>query len=445
VNGGPATVGVLAELGALLVDLHGQHETQSLLRPEAQRRILDAFADAEAEAASVEAAWARREGLRAEREELLARQADARRRADYLRHVSDEIQKAAPRPGELEAVEAEVRRLGHAEELGRTAVELADLLDGDDRAAGHALGHATRLLAALERIDPAGAQGWREMLDAALANVEELARGVREYAEGLDLDPARLAAAERRRDLLFRLDQKYGPGIDRVLEAGVSARRELDLLDTAEGDAADLQRRLAEAEAAHRDACAVLTARRQGAAKRLGAAVTRQCTGLGMPDGRVRVALEAREPGATGAEDVTFLCTLNPGLGERPVAKAASGGELSRLMLALKVELARHDRVPTLVFDEVDAGIGGAVAGRVAEALSAVAERHQVLVITHLPPIAAAASRHLVVTKAISDGATQAEVQALHGEDRVEELARMLGGSGAAARRHAAEMLRQTR
>jgi DNA repair protein RecN (Recombination protein N) len=441
VNGSPATVGVLGALGQLLVDLHGQHETQSLLRPEAQRRILDAFGNAEAEAAAVDATWTAREALRHEREALLSRQAEARRRADYLRHVADEIARAAPKPGELETVEAEVRRLGHAEELGRTAAELADLLDGDDRAAGHALGHATRLLAAMERIDPSGAQGWREMLDAALANVEELTRCVREYADALDLDPARLAAVERRRDLLFRLDQKYGPGIERVLEAGTSARRELELLDTAEADAADLEHRLAEAESAHRTACTALTARRQKAAKQLGAAVTRHCAGLGMPDGRVRVGLDAIPPGPAGAEAVTFLCTLNPGLGERPVARAASGGELSRLMLALKVELARHDRVPVLVFDEVDTGIGGPVAGRVADALRAVAERHQVLVITHLPPIAAAAARHLVVTKAVTDGAVQTEVEAVHGEDRVEELARMLGGTGAAARRHAMELL----
>ena len=149
------------------------------------------------------------------------------------------------------------------------------------------------------------------------------------------------------------------------------------------------------------------------------------------------------EPGRTGAESVEFVCALNPGLGERPVAKAASGGELSRLMLALKVELARHDAVPTLVFDEVDAGIGGQVADKVAEALGQVAEAHQVLVITHLPQIAAAASRHCVVAKGSADGVAQADVQVLHGEDRVEEVARMMGGSITTARKHAAELLRR--
>lgn len=446
INGSPVTVGVLAELGRLLVDLHGQHETQSLLHEESQRAILDAFANAAAEAAAVAAAWDAREALRAERQSLEVQQADARRRADYLRHVADEIRSAAPKLGELERLEAETRRLGHAEELGRTAQELADLLGGDDRAAMHALGLSSRLLGTLERIDPTGAQGWREMLDAALANVDELARAVRDYADGLELDPERLAAAERRRDVLFRLDQKYGPGLDRVLATGEEAARALDLLDTADTDLTALDARIAAADAACARACAALTAKRRAAAKRLGGAVSGRLDALGMPNGVLRVALEPLErAGRTGAERIAFLCTLNPGLGERPVAKAASGGELSRLMLALKVELARHDRVPTLVFDEVDAGIGGQVAGRVAEALARVGESHQVLVITHLAPIAAAAARHLVVAKRAQDGAAVTDVGTLHGEDRVEEVARMLGGAAATARRHAAELLRGPR
>jgi len=446
VNGSPVTAAVLAGIGALLVDLHGQHETQSLLHEDAQRAILDAFAAAGDEAARVAAAWDARESLRRERDELESRRADARRRADYLRHVADEVRTAAPKHGELERLEAEARRLGHAEELGRTAQEMADLLAGDDRAAGHTLGAASRLLAALERIDEAGARGWREMLDAAQANVDELARAVRDYADGLELDPARLQALERRRDILYRLDQKYGPGIDRVLATGEEATRELDLLDTADADLAALEARAAAVERALADACRALTARRRAAAKRLGGAVSGHLDALGMPNGVLRVALEPLEsPSRTGGERVTFLCTLNPGLGERTVARAASGGELSRLMLALKVELARHDDVSTLVFDEVDAGIGGQVAGRVADALARVGETHQVLVITHLAPIAAAAARHLVVIKQERAGVAVTEVQAVHGEDRIEEVARMLGGGAATAQRHAKELLRESR
>jgi DNA repair protein RecN (Recombination protein N) len=443
VNGSPVTMGVLAEVGSLLVDLHGQHDTQSLLRPEAQRAMLDAFAEAESEADAVATAWDERLRLLAERAQIESRHADARKRADYLRHVAEEISRAAPKRGELELLEDEAKRLGHAEELGRISAELADLLGGDDRSAGHLLGHVGRLLASLERIDERGSVGWREMLDAALLNGQELERAVRDYAESLELDPARLATVEGRRDALFRLDQKYGPGIERVLAAGAEARAELDLLDTAETDLKDLSSRVAQAERDVQDRCKALSAKRRSAAKRLGAAVSKHLTGLGMPDGVLRAALEPlATPGRNGAEAIEFRCALNPGMGERPVVKAASGGELSRLMLALKVELARHDRVPTLVFDEVDTGIGGHVADRVAEALTRVAREHQVLVITHLPQIAAAASRHNVVAKGSAEGIAQADVQTVHGEDRVEEIARMMGGAQATARRHAQELLR---
>ncbi|HXY69229.1 MAG TPA: DNA repair protein RecN [Gemmatimonadales bacterium] len=446
VNGSPVTVAVLAEVGRRLVDLHGQHETQSLLRPDAQRDILDAFAEATSEAAAVRASHERLERHLAEQRELEERRGEARKRADYLRHVADEIERAKPRPGELERLEAETRRLGHAEELGRVAEELAQLLDGDDRAASAALGHAARLVAALERIDAGGAAGWREMLDAAVLNVGELARAVDAYREGVDLDPARLASVERRRDLLFRLDQKYGPGMDRVIAAGEAARSELGLLDTADTDLAALARRIEEARGSLLECCRALTARRTTAARRLAKAVTARLGALGMADGKFRVELRRLEaPARSGAEAVAFMVQLNPGMEERPLARAASGGELSRIMLALKGELARHDAVPTLVFDEVDQGVGGHVAGKVAESLSGVAGGHQVIVITHLPQVAAAAAQHLVVAKAATGGVAQTDVRVVEGAERVEEIARMLGSDASpeTARRHATELLKR--
>ena len=448
VNGSPVTVAVLEALGAILVDLHGQHETQSLLKPEAQRAILDAFGHAAAAAAAVRSGFDQWSRLLAERAALEARQAEARRRADYLRHVAAEIARVAPQLGELETVEVEVRRLGHAEELGRIAGELGTLLAGDEGGAGAPLVHAGRILVALERIDPEGAVGWREMLDAAVLNVEELARAVRDYEGRVDVDPARLVAAERRRDLLFRLDQKYGPGIERVVRAGEEARRELDLLDTAGTDLTALALRIAESERAFLACCRTLTGKRAAAVGKLGPAVTAHLAALGMPDGVFRVSLEPLErPVATGAERVEFVARLNPGMDERPLARAASGGELSRVMLALKAELARHDAVPTLVFDEVDQGVGGHVAGRVAAALQRVAADHQVLVITHLPQVAAVADRHLVVAKAATGGVVQADVRAVEGVERVEEVARMLGSATTAgvARRHAEELVRKSR
>jgi DNA repair protein RecN (Recombination protein N) len=439
VNGSPTTVGVLAQLGALLVDLHGQHETQSLLRPDAQRDILDAYGDAAVEAVAVRDAHDRLRALERRESELVARQEEVRRKADYLRHVVEEITRAAPAVGEDDSLTTEAKRLGHAEELGRLCRELEQVLG----AAG--LAQATKLLGNLERLDPSTAK-WRELLDGAFANVSELSDAARSYASGLEADPARLGAVEQRRDLLYRLLQKYGPTIPDVLATRDSAGRELDLLDTAD---LDLRTLAGESEAAAGEfqlACAALSAKRAAGARRLGAAVNDLLPALGMPGGRFEASLSALpSPRADGAEAVVFQVQLNVGLEARPVARVVSGGELSRLMLALKVVLAAHDAVPTLIFDEVDQGIGGEVGARVGAALATVARDagRQVLVITHLPQIAAFADRHLAVAKGTAGGVATSDVRAVSGDGRLRELARMLGDPDmATALRHAEELLR---
>jgi DNA repair protein RecN (Recombination protein N) len=446
VNGSPTTASVLAQLGALLVDLHGQHETQSLLHAEAQRDILDAFAHAEAERDGVLQAHRSLAVLRDEEAALAARRDEVRRRADYLRHVVAEIDGARLKPGEDEALQVEARRLSQAGTLAELAQRIADALEGGGGNALGAVGAADRALAALEKVDPDVAS-WREMLDAAYANLSELARLASAYAAEVEEDPERLAEVERRRDLLFRLFGKYGSGIDAVLATRAEAAAELDLLDTADVDLRALAARRTGAEAALRAAAGALGERRREAAERLARGVNRLLPRLGLPGGKLSVALmPLQEPGSTGAEAVQLNVQLNVGLEAKPLARVASGGELSRLMLALKVVLARHDALATLVFDEVDQGIGGEVGAQVGEALAEVAGRHQVLVITHLPQIAARADQHLVVSKEARGGIATSDVQPIHGEDRVAELARMLGDTeGSAARRHAQELLRKTR
>ena len=446
VNGSPTTIGVLARFGSLLVDLHGQYETQSLLHAEAQREILDAFGTAEGERAALQEAHATVEALRSEEAALVARRDEVRRRADYLRHVQQEIDQARLRSGEDQELDGEARRLSHAGTLGEQARRLAALLDGDDGGALPALGQADRLLGALERIDPA-VSAWRELLDGAYAQLSELSRLAGEYADGLQDDPARLAEVERRRDLLYRLKQKYGATIEAVLAARTGAATELDLLDTADLDLRQLAARRVAAEAACQAAADALSARRREAGTRLARAVTRLLPDLGLPGGKLEVELTPLgRVEALGQESITFTVRLNAGLEPRPLARAASGGELSRIMLALKVVLARHDAVPTLVFDEVDQGIGGEVGAQVGAALAEVAARRQVLVITHLPQIASRAERHLVVSKAPRRGIATSDVQQIHGEDRITEIARMLGDADAdTARRHAETLLgRQT-
>ncbi|MGH7674540.1 MAG: DNA repair protein RecN [Gemmatimonadales bacterium] len=441
VNGSPTTVGVLAQLGALLVDLHGQHETQSLLRPDAQRDMLDAFADAAVERVAVADAHERWRALERREAELRGRQEEVRRKADYLRHVVGEVERAAPRVGEDEALAADARRLAHADELGRLGRALEEAVD----TAG--LARARKLVASLERLDPSLAR-WHELLDGAYANLEELATATREYTAAVEADPARLAELERRREALYRLQQKHGPTIPDVLATRDAAAKELELLDTADFDLRAIAEQARAARVDFDRAVAALTAKRGVAAGRLAAAVNELLPELGMPGGRLMVDLSPLPtPRADGQETVVFAVQLNVGLDARPLARAASGGELSRLMLALKVVLARHDAVPTLAFDEVDQGIGGEVGNRVGAALARVAGtdpgRRQVFVITHLPQIAARADHHVVVSKGAAGGVATSDVQVVAGAARRRELARMLGDPDmTTALRHAAELLR---
>jgi DNA repair protein RecN (Recombination protein N) len=387
-------------------------------------------------------AHATTEALKAEEAALSQRRDEVRRRADYLRHVVAEIDRAKLRPGEEEALELEVRRLSQAGTLSGHASRIAELVGAGDEGALAALAHADRALTALERADPTVAP-WRELLDAAFANLDELARLSSDYAQEVQDDPARLADVERRRDQLFSLFQKHGADSAAVLEVRTLAAAELDLLDTADVDLRALGARRHTAEALLRQAVEQLSARRAAATDRLGRAVNKWLPRLGLPGGKFRAALE-RLPMAHsfGQETAAFMVQLNAGLDERPLAKVASGGELSRMMLALKVVLAKQDHVPTLVFDEVDQGIGGEIGVQVGEALGEVADRHQVLVITHLPQIAARADHHLVVSKAAKRGVATSDVATIHGEDRVLEVARMLGNSDSdTVRKHAKELL----
>ena len=442
INGSPATIGVLASIGETLVDLHGQHQTIQLLDVAMQRRLLDSFGHAEAAARAVVTADNELVTLRRQQQELTGRRDAAQRRADWLRHVVKEIDAARIRLGEEEDLDREATRLGHAGTLSEQTGRLLEAVDDDESGARSALGRAERALNPLERLDPDTA-AWRELLDAAYALLDELSRRASEYLGALAEDPGRLADLERRRDLLHELRRKHGATLADVLTVRHGAQAELDLLDTADLDLRGIAARIGGAEQGLVAVAGELTARRNAAAARLSREVTRLLPRLGLAGGEFSVALSALpQPGPEGAEQITFMVRLNRGMEARALARVASGGELSRLMLALKVVLAGQDNVPTLVFDEVDQGIGGEVGVRVGESLARVAARHQVLVITHLPQIAARADRHLRIAKATRGGIATSDVSVLHGEDRVLELARMLGDpDGDAARRMAQALL----
>jgi DNA repair protein RecN (Recombination protein N) len=443
INGAPVTATVLAEIGRQLVNLHGQHDAQTLLDCESQRRILDAFGGAESEAELVRTIYGELSGIRREIATLSSRRADAEKRADYLRHVAKEIEGARLAPGEDTKLEDEARVLENADELRTLATALSDLLSAEESSVLSQLGAAQRPLTSIERIDPSAAR-MQELFDAGFYALQELARSVEDYAGSVDLDPARLEEVRQRRDRLFGLLKKYGPTLENVIESGRSARSELDLIDTAQFDLANLTAREADARRRLFAEAEKLSDMRMSAGKKLAKAVDALLPQLGMPDGKFTVALIARdEPTAEGAEDVEFRVTLNVGHEDRPLARVASGGELSRVMLALKTILARVDQVPTLIFDEVDAGIGGRVGLQVGDTLRRVAEEHQVFAISHLPQIAARAHHHIVVAKGAKGGVTTADISVLEGTSRVNEIARMLGGDpeSKVSRAHAKELL----
>ena len=442
INGSPTTIGVLATIGESLVDLHGQHQTLQLLDAGTQRSLLDGYGHAESAAESVRTAHAELAALRQEHEDLAAQRDQAQRRADWLRHVVKEIEAARIRVGEEEDLAREATRLGQASTLAEYAGQLLAAIDEDETGTRSGLDRAERLVNSLERLD-ADTGGWRELLDSAYASLDELARRAQDYLGGLSEDPGRLAELERRRDLLQELRRKHGPTLGDVMATGDAARKELDLLDTAEVDLRGMAAQIRAAEQRLTARAAELTSQRVTAAARLSREVSRLLPRLGLSGGEFSVDLAPLPaPGPDGAEQVTFMVRLNRGIEARPLARVASGGELSRLMLALKVVLARQDAVPTLVFDEIDQGVGGEVGVRVGESLARVAERHQVLIITHLPQIAARADRHLRIAKATRGGIATSDVSVLHGEDRVLELARMLGDpDGDAARRMALALL----
>ena len=443
VNGTTVSATILAEVGRLLVNLHGQHEAQTLLDGEAQRRILDAFAGATEKVAAVREAHTALSSARREIDDLRRRRADAAKRADYLRHVAQEIEGARLVDGEDIRLEDEARRLENAEELRELATGISAAIEGEEESLLQRLAGVGRLLTNIQRIDPTLAR-LQESYDAAYYNLEALARELGEYESTVELDPARLDEVRRRRDLLFKLTKKYGATLADVVEQGLAARAELDLVDSADIDL----RALEEAERSARTALDArsteLTAMRTTAANRMSRAVDEVLPDLGMSDGRFHAALlPMREVGPEGAEAIEFRVSLNVGHEERPLARVASGGELSRVMLALKTILARLDHVPTLIFDEVDAGIGGRVGLQVGETMRRVASYHQVFAITHLPQIAARAHHHILVSKGARGGVTTADVTVLDGDARIAEVARMLGGDPESdlSRAHARELL----
>ena len=444
----PASVRTLARLGERLVAIYGQNSEQELADPGAPLDLLDAFAKADAEREAVSAAAAGWAKARAELEALEASQRGRTSRLELLEFQIREIESVAPIEKEEEDLTSERSRLSHADKI-RLAGEAAlmALSEGDTSAADR-LGEAARAFAQLAAIDPREAPHFEEAEDLK-RRIADLAAAARDAAEGIEADPERLTSVETRLEKVSRLKKKYGPTVADVLALLSRAKAERGELSNVEGALDRRQKAENAGRLAYRKAAAALTAKRQAGAPRFSAAVESELQELAMEKARLRLALEAlpeEAPRASGQETAAFLFAPNPGEPEKPVEKIASGGELSRLQLAIRsVGAARNRRSRTLVFDEVDAGIGGRVAEVVGRKLRELAARDQVLCVTHVPQIAALAERHFLAEKRQVKGRTVAALRPLEGKERVEEIARMLAGEKvpATALKHAETLLAQ--
>ncbi len=427
----PAAVRTLGRIGERLVAIHGQSSEQELVDAGAALELLDAFAKTDAERDATARAAARWKEARDQLDALEASRRERGARLEMLDFQVREIEAVAPLEREDAELPVERERLLHADRIRRAGETALAALSEDEGSAADRLGEAARAFAELASIDPREAVH-RDEAEDLKRRIADLAAAARDAAEAIEADPDRLTALESRLEQIARLKRKYGSSIAGILEKLAALKAEHGDLANIE-DALDRRRKEdAAARAGYREAAAALSAKRRAAATRFGTAVEKELQGLAMEKARLRVALvpvDEETPRASGAETASFLFAPNPGEPEKPLEKIASGGELSRLQLAIRsVAAGRKGRGRTLVFDEVDAGIGGRVAEVVGRKLRALAAHDQVLCVTHVPQIAALADRHFLAEKREARGRTVAAVRLLEGRERVAEIARMLAG-----------------
>jgi DNA repair protein RecN (Recombination protein N) len=449
VNGQLLPVQNLRELGELLVDIHGQHEFQALTRRAVQRELLDAHGGHSERVTAVRTAYESWSTLKRRRDELSASSRDREARTDLLRYQVQELEALALKPGELPELLAEQRRLANSGKLAEGTREALDLVyEGESFSAHQAASRALAQLRALAAID-ANLRVPEQLIDEATIALREAADALRHYADGLDIDPARHDFVERRVATIEELARKHRVSIERLPDLLGELRAELDRLTAHESSLEETERQLTQARDQYASAALALTRARAKAARALSRDVTQILQTLGMQGGRFEVTLAAHsgDPRPDGDDDIEFLVSANPGQPLSAIARVASGGELSRISLAVQVAAAQSTLTACLVFDEVDAGVGGAVAEIVGRQLASLGARGQVLCVTHLPQVASQADDHLRVSKLASGQTTRVGAARLKGSERVEELARMLGGVEISqkAREHARDMLRQAR
>jgi len=443
-NDSPVTLAALKRVGEWLVDMHGPHDHQSLFQPAEQLDLLDAFGHLDAPRAAYAEVHARVLAAEARRAALTADTGDLAEEMDRLAFRVKEIEDADPKEGEEDEVRREHERIGNAHRIVELAGGIVAALTEAEDSAFARLASAQRPFEELARLLPEAAD-WRAEATAASDRLREIGLAITRAVERIDADPARLEWLDRRLATYAALRRKYGATVPEIMAALETARRRLHDLRTRGEQLAAVDAELAAARAEREQRARELRRRRAAAAAELAEAITGELEFLGFPGSAFAVELLEAEPHAAGFDRVEFGFAPNVGEPMRPLRAIASSGEISRVMLAAKAVLAQQDRMPLLVFDEIDANLGGEMGHAVGRELSGVAERHQVICITHLPQVAVHGTTHFVVSKVVREGRTYSEVAVVEGARRVEELARMLGGDASSpiTLRHASEMLRK--
>ena len=460
-NGRAVTLGLLQQVGGMLVDIHGQTEHLSLLKASQHIEFLDEYGGLRGERGLLAARVAELKRMRAELDRLLKDERQLARQADLLRFQVEEIAAARLTPGEEENLVAERNVLANAEKLTESAQAVYELLNegvDEQRPAVDLLAEASTRAAEMVRVDPS-LEEQRRRLEELTYELQEVVRAIRAYRDSIEHNPVRLEMVEERLELIRNLKRKYGSTVDEVLEFGRQAAAELDSLGSREERLEELRNQEVALLGEVGSVASDLSERRRAAASRLSQAVEGELAELSMAKARFAVAIvQSEDPAgvplpdgrrcafdATGVDQVEFLIAPNPGEPLKPLVKIASGGETSRLMLALKSILSEVDAVPSLIFDEIDAGIGGRAGHVVARKLWSLTANHQVMCVTHLPQIASFADRHFRVSKAVEGERTYTQLVEMGEEERVAELSIMLGGLGQSsrARENARELLAQ--
>lgn len=439
VNNGVATLGVLKRIGRHLVDLHGPHDHQSLLSPERQLALLDAYAGAGEEVLAYRRAWSVWQAAKEEYETARVQREISDQERELLRFQVEEIEAAGISPGEEEELEERYRRTSNASRLGELAGRAVDLIS---ETVGPGVEDLQRTTGELGRIDPAVGEIVEEVATVAV-QLQELERTMMDYLAELELDPGEVREVEERFNLVESLKRKYGPTLQDALDHAEEARQRLAGSENREAYLAGLKEAVDESYQKLRGVARKVGAKRKRQAPALAAEVRKHLVDLGFKQGEFEVKLEAREePGSSGFEDVEYLFGPNPGEPLKPLRQVASSGEISRVMLAVKNALADQDATPLMVFDEIDANVGGEIARAVGEKMASLGERHQVVAITHFPQVAAVAHQHFLVEKRVESGRSLSSLTEVSGEARIDELVRMLGGGGKQAREMAKSLLK---